>query len=125
MRPMDEHAKHQLRLQQMVERMSIAVVTYYGVDLVGYVAVSLPIPMWGLSLVYIEALSALVSAITIWYAIRWVGGSVTGQLASDTTGSSRDQGYGPKAVSDNSRTDPVERSYKTAPPDGTEIFVMA
>ncbi len=41
LKSMDERAKHQLRLQQMVERLSIAAVTYYGVGLVGYVAVSL------------------------------------------------------------------------------------
>ena len=35
---MDQRAKQQLRLQQTVERLSIAAVTYYGVGLVGYVA---------------------------------------------------------------------------------------
>ena len=73
---MDERAKHQLRLQQMVERLSIAAVTYYGVGLVGYVAVSLPMAEWGLSLVYIKALSVPVIAITIWFAIRRVKGVV-------------------------------------------------
>lgn len=62
---MDDRAKHQLRLQQMVERLSIAAVTYYGVGLVGYVAVSLPIAEWGLSLIYIKALSVPVIAVTI------------------------------------------------------------
>lgn len=73
---MDDRAKQQLRLQQMVERLSIAAVTYYGVGLVGYVAVSLPIAEWGLSLVYIKALSVPVIAVTIWFAIRRVKGEV-------------------------------------------------
>ena len=69
---MDERAKHQLRLQQMVERLSIAAVTYYGVGLVGYVAVSLPIAEWGLSLTYIKAVSVPVIAFLVWAAIRRV-----------------------------------------------------
>ena len=43
---MDEQAKHQLRLQQAVERLSIAAVTYYGVGLVGYIAATMPIEKW-------------------------------------------------------------------------------
>ena len=74
---MDDRAKHQLRLQQTVERLSIAAVTYYGVGLVGYVAVSLPIAEWGLSLIYIKGLSVPVIAVTIWFAIRRVKGEVT------------------------------------------------
>ena len=87
---MDERAKHQLRFQQMVERLSIAAVTYYGVGLVGYVAVSLPISEWGLSLVYIKALSVPVIAITIWFAIRRVKVAVTGRSPRPETGSSSD-----------------------------------
>ena len=87
---MDERAKHQLRLQQMVERLSIAAVTYYGVGLVGYVAVSLPISDWGLSLIYIKALSVPIIAITIWFTIRRVKGAVTGRSPRTETGSSSD-----------------------------------
>jgi len=72
LKSMDERAKHQLRLQQMVERLSIAAVTYYGVGLVGYVAVSLPIAEWGLSLTYIKAVSVPVIAFLVWAAIRRV-----------------------------------------------------
>ena len=43
---MDQRAKQQLRLQQTVERLSIAAVTYYGVGLVGYVASGFPIDQW-------------------------------------------------------------------------------
>jgi uncharacterized membrane-anchored protein len=69
---MDERAKHQLRLQQMVERLSIAAVTYYGVGLVGYIAVSLPIADWGVSLIDIKAVSVPVIAFLVWAAIRRV-----------------------------------------------------
>jgi len=69
---MDERAKHQLRIQQMVERLSIAAVTYYGVGLVGYVAVSLPIAEWGLSLTYIKAASVPAIAVAVWLTLRQV-----------------------------------------------------
>jgi uncharacterized membrane-anchored protein len=62
----------------MVERLSIAAVTYYGVGLVGYVAVSLPIAEWGLSLTYIKAVSVPIIAFLVWAAIRRVKEVVTG-----------------------------------------------
>ncbi len=62
---MDDRAKHQLRLQQTVESLSIAAVTYYGVGLVGYVAVTLPIDQWGLSLTGIKAASVPLIALAI------------------------------------------------------------
>ena len=69
---MDQRAKQQLRLQQTVERLSIAAVTYYGVGLVGYVASSLPIDQWGLTLTFIKALSVPLIAIAVWLGIRKV-----------------------------------------------------
>ena len=74
---MDQRAKHQLRLQQTVERLSIAAVTYYGVGLVGYIAVSLPIDQWGLSLSYIKAGAVPIIALAVWMAIRKVKETVT------------------------------------------------
>ena len=74
---MDQRAKHQLRLQQTVERLSIAAVTYYGVGLVGYIAVSLPIDQWGLSLSYIKAGAVPIIALAVWMAIREVKETVT------------------------------------------------
>ena len=67
---MDQRARHQLRLQQTVERLSIAAVTYYGVGLVGYIAVSLPIEQWGLSLSYIKAGAVPIIALAVWVAVR-------------------------------------------------------
>ena len=81
---MDERAKHQLRLQQTVERLSIAAVTYYGVGLVGYIAVSLPIDKWGLSMVDIKALAVPVIALAVWAAIRRVKDAVAKAAHNDT-----------------------------------------
>ena len=72
LKSMDQRAKHQLRLQQTVERLSIAAVTYYGVGLVGYIAVSLPIELWGLSLSYIRAVAVSIIALAVWMAVRKV-----------------------------------------------------
>jgi len=69
---MDQRAKHQLRLQQTVERLSIAAVTYYGVGLVGYLAMSLPIDDWGISLTYVKAASVPIIALAVWATIHRV-----------------------------------------------------
>ena len=80
---MDQRAKHQLRLQQTVERLSIAAVTYYGVGLVGYIAVSLPIDQWGLSLSYIKAGAVPIIALAVWMAVRKVKETLTTVAPSD------------------------------------------
>ena len=80
---MNERAKHQLRLQQTVERLSIAAVTYYGVGLVGYVATTLPIDRWGMSLTYIKAGAVPVIAFVVWLAIRRVRETATSPEKSD------------------------------------------
>ena len=64
--------------------------TYYGVGLVGYIAVSLPIAEWGLSLIHIKALSVPVIAVSIWFAIRRVKGVVIGLSPRAKTNSPRD-----------------------------------
>ena len=83
LKSMDQRAKHQLRLQQTVERLSIAAVTYYGVGLVGYIAVSLPIDQWGLSLSYIKAGAVPIIALAVWMAIRKVKETVTAVAPPD------------------------------------------
>jgi uncharacterized membrane-anchored protein len=80
---MNERAKHQLRLQQTVERLSIAAVTYYGVGLVGYVATTLPIDRWGMSLTYIKAGAVPVIAFLVWLAIRRVRETAASPEKSD------------------------------------------
>ena len=74
----------------MVDRLSIAAVTYYGFGLVGYVAVTLPISECDLSLVYIKALSVPVIAIAIWFAIRRVKGGSTRRSPRAKTESATD-----------------------------------
>jgi len=69
---MNNRAQAQLRLQQTVEGLSIAAVTYYGVGLVGYLAKPLPLAAWGLDLVLIKAASVPVIAFLVWLAIHSV-----------------------------------------------------
>jgi uncharacterized membrane-anchored protein len=59
-------------------------VTYYGVGLVGYIAVSLPIGKWGLSLIDIKALAVPVIALAVWAAIRRVKVAVAKVAHNDT-----------------------------------------
>lgn len=69
---MNSRAKTQLRLQQTVERLSIAAVTYYGVGLVGFLGMSLPLANWGIDLVALKAASIPIIAGCVWLAIRHV-----------------------------------------------------
>ena len=70
-------AKHHLRLQQQIERLSIDAVEYYGVGLMGYISVSLTIYKWGLSLPYIKAGALPIIALPVWLAIRKVKEALT------------------------------------------------
>ena len=76
---MNSRAKAQLHLQQTVERLSIAAVTYYGVGLVGYLAKPLPLASWNVDLVIVKAASVPVIAFLVWVAIR----SVKRQIARE------------------------------------------
>ena len=69
---MNSRAKAQLRLQQTVEGLSIAAVTYYGAGLVGFLGMSLPLDSWGIDLVTIKAVSIPVIAGFVWLTIRRV-----------------------------------------------------
>ena len=69
---MNSRAKAQLHLQQTVERLSIAAVTYYGVGLVGYLARPLPLESWGFDLIVVKAAFVPVIAFLVWLAIRAV-----------------------------------------------------
>jgi uncharacterized membrane-anchored protein len=59
-------------------------VTYYGVGLVGYIAVSLPIEKWSLSVIDIKALAVPVIALAVWAAIRRVKDAVAKAAHNDT-----------------------------------------
>ena len=67
---MDKRALAQLRLQQTVEGLSIAALTYYGVGLVHYLAKGLPIEEWGVDLDIIKALAVPVVGISVFAVIR-------------------------------------------------------
>ena len=67
---MDRRAQVQLRLQQTVEGLSIAALTYYSVGLVHYVAQALPLATYGLDLLTVKALSVPVIAFFVWHLIR-------------------------------------------------------
>lgn len=69
---MNSRAKAQLHLQQTVERLSIAAVTYYGVGLVGYLARPLPLESWGFDLIVVKAAFVPVIAFLVWLAVRAV-----------------------------------------------------
>ena len=69
---MNSRSHAQLRLQQTVERLSIAAVTYYGVGLVGYLAKPLPLAVWGVDLLMVKAAAVPVIAFAVWLAIRSV-----------------------------------------------------
>ena len=69
---MNARARQQLRLQQTVERLSIAAVTYYGVGLVGYLAKPLPLDDWGWDINLVKAGAVPVIAFLVWLAVRGV-----------------------------------------------------
>jgi len=69
---MNARARQQLRLQQTVERLSVAAVTYYGVGLVGYLAKPLPLDAWALDINLIKAAAVPVIAFLVWLAVRGV-----------------------------------------------------
>ncbi|KZL24501.1 hypothetical protein PsAD37_02750 [Pseudovibrio sp. Ad37] len=67
---MDQRAKFQLRLQQTVERLSIAAISYYVISLIGYTlkgakAIGSPLdPAFGM------AASVPLVVGVLWYALR-------------------------------------------------------
>lgn len=64
---MNQRTYAQLRLQQTVEGLSLAALTYYGVGLVGYISAALP---WGVSSTLAKAVSVPVIALSVYLIIR-------------------------------------------------------
>ena len=67
---MDRRALAQLRLQQTVEGLSIAALTYYGVGLVHYLAKGFPLMDWGFDLDVIKAAAVPAVGFFVFYIIR-------------------------------------------------------
>lgn len=67
---MDRRAQIQLRLQQTVEGLSIAALTYYSVGLIGFIAQALPLATWGLNVQIVKAAFVPLTAIIVWRIIR-------------------------------------------------------
>jgi uncharacterized membrane-anchored protein len=84
LRSMNVRARHQLRLQQTVERLSIAAVTYYGVGLVGFLAKPLPLDVWGWDINLVKAAAVPIIALMVWAAVHKVKTSLHGEEANDT-----------------------------------------
>jgi uncharacterized membrane-anchored protein len=77
LRSMNSRARQQLRLQQTVERLSVAAVTYYGVGLVGYLAQALPLDVWGWDIKLVKAVAVPGIAFLVWLTIREVKAGLT------------------------------------------------
>ena len=73
---MNRRAKAQLRLQQTVEGLSIAAVTYYGVGLVAYVSKALPLMKWEVDITLVKALSVPLVALAVWLFLHKVSKAV-------------------------------------------------
>ena len=69
---MNKRTSAQLRLQQTVESLSIAAVTYYGVGLVGYLANALPLADYGVDKKLIQAVFVPIIAYLVWRQVKLV-----------------------------------------------------
>jgi uncharacterized membrane-anchored protein len=67
---MNTRAKLQLRLQQTVEGLSVAAVSYYVVGLIGYVAKGSGIKHFGISDATITAVAVPIVVLAIWLVVR-------------------------------------------------------
>lgn len=75
---MNRRARLQLRLQQTVEGLSVAAVSYYVVGLIGYVAKGLE-KNWPVSATVITALSVPLVVLAVWQIVRRIRRSHTGE----------------------------------------------
>lgn len=67
---MDQRSGLQMRLQQTVEGLSVAAITYYTVSLVGYASNGMEAAGLGISPPHVTALSIPVIALAVWYTVR-------------------------------------------------------
>ena len=69
---MDRRARLQLRLQQTVEGLSVAAITYYVVSLIGYGLKALDKGGLAINVELVRGLSIPVVALLVWLGARWV-----------------------------------------------------
>lgn len=67
---MDRRSQAQLRLQQTVEGLSIAALTYYGVGIVEYVAKGLPFDQWQMDVNMVKAIAVPIVGLSVFTIIR-------------------------------------------------------
>ena len=67
---MNQRSKLQFRLQETVEGLSIAAISYYAVGLLSYLFSGLPLKQWGVDKSVLLASSIPVVLISIWYVTR-------------------------------------------------------
>ena len=67
---MDRRAKLQLRLQETVEGLSVAAITYYAVGLVGYMAKGLHATGLPVNYELVTAVAVPVIALLAWFGVR-------------------------------------------------------
>lgn len=80
---MDRRARLQLRLQQTVEGLSVAAITYYAVGLVGYAAKGLKEAGAPLPVDVVTAAAIPVVAGSVWYVVRRVRRMIEGRTGAE------------------------------------------
>jgi uncharacterized membrane-anchored protein len=75
---MDRRARLQLRLQQTVEGLSVAAITYYLVSLVGYALKAVKQTGAALPVDLLQGLSIPLVALLVWLGVRLVRRSLAG-----------------------------------------------
>ncbi|MHC5307240.1 DUF3422 family protein [Bartonella sp. LJL80] len=80
---MDQRAKTQLRLQQTVEGLSVAAVSYYVVGLIGYLSKGTHFFGWTTPPEYITALAVPVALLIVWWLVRRIRRSHSGATHND------------------------------------------
>lgn len=68
----DQRARAQLRLQQAVEGLSVAAITYYTLGIIYYLVKGAPLEAWGLSKDVVQALFVVPVALLVFYGLRRV-----------------------------------------------------
>ncbi len=67
---MNRRSKLQFRLQETVEGLSIAAISYYAIGLLSYLFSGLPLKQWGVDKSVLLASSIPIVLVTIWFITR-------------------------------------------------------